>query len=886
MITEFLTRLRFMIFRKEHSELDDELRFHLEQSIAVKVATGLTASEARRQALIEFGGVECTREQCDQQRPGRWIESLAQDVRYALRGLLKNPGFSVVAILSLALGIGASTSMFSLIYAVLLDPVPYADWQRLTYPILLNDDQPGSPQRWFTLTPSQYQELLKARSIDDAVGTQNISSEITGHDIPEDITVSYVTENISDFLRVPPLLGRNLQLSDANAGGQQAPIVLTYDFWMRHYNGDRDVLGRVLEIDHNPYTIVGVMPRRYTWEPDVFVPASLLPDRDRNPMPVMRLKPGVSLATADAEIGAMLQQFAKETPQNFPSRFRVHLEHITDRILGIMGHALLLLFAAVVMLLIIGCVNCSILLLARGMSRQNELAVRTALGASRFRIVRQLLVEALVLAIAGSLIGIVLAYFLARITFGLFPDVFMHESVITVNLPILAFSIALALVSGIFFGMVPSLRMSRPDVSQVMQASGRKIAGRSGQARSLNTLIAAQIALTVVLMGAAGAAIGGFMRVTHQNFGYDPARVMAVPLPLHRNAFLTRESRAAYLEALRQKIATVPGVTQVGVSTNATPPHSGSSLAFEILGAPSVQQEHLRGNFVDSEYFSALHIPLLQGRLWDESENTRGAAAAVINQTLAKRFFPNGNPIGQQIRLSTLRIPPSNGGEVVGVQDTDGWLQIVGVVADSLNDGLDKPVLPALYMPYTRFMWMSTQFLVRTQGPPLAALRSVRLAIHSVNPDQQAVRNVGDLEVWIEHQPEWQQHRLFSILFGVFSGLALVLALIGLYSVISYSVAQRTNEFGIRMALGAQRGHVLWTVARNVGITVGSGLAAGLAITLSIQKFLTQWTANNAHDPLVLAAVALLFLLSAAGACVLPALRATSIDPVQALRYE
>ena len=885
MMTELLTRLRFIIFRKEHCEVDEELRFHLERSIAAKIAAGLTASEARRQALIEFGGVERTREQCDQQRPGRWMGSLAQDIRYALRSLLKNPGFSMVAILSLALGIGATTSMFSLIYAVLLHPVPYADWQRLTYPILFNDEQPGAGDWWFALNWPQYQQLLRAGSIEDAVGTRNMNSEITGHDVPEDVSLSYVTENIGNFLRVPPLLGRNLQPSDAHTG-QQAPAVLDYDFWMRHYNGDRDVIGRVLEIDHKPYIIVGVMPKTYAWWPDVYVPASLLPSRERSLMPVMKLKPGVSLATADAEIGALLHQFAKETPQELPDRFRPHLKHISDRILDSMGHALLLLFAAVVILLVIGCANCSILLLARGMVRQNELAVRTALGASRFRIVRQLLVEALVLAVTGSLIGIVLAYWLARITFGLFPDVFMHESVIRINLPILAFSIALALLSGLVFGLVPSLRMSRPDVSQIMQASGRKIAGRSGQARSLNTLIAAQIALTVVMMGAAGTAIGGFMKMTHLNFGYDPSHVMSVPVPLHRNVFLTRESRAAYFEALRQKIATVPGVVQVSVAGDARPPNSGLDETFEILGMASAQQQRLRGYFIDSAYFSVLHIPLLQGRLWDEAESSRGAAIAVINQTLASQYFPKGNAIGQQIRMPNLKIAPADAGYVVGVPDTDGSLQVIGIMADSLDDGLDKPVQPALYVPYTRFMWLGTQFLVRTQGPPLAAMRAVRLAIQSVNPDQQAERNVRDLQGWIEEQPEWQQHRMFSILFGAFSSLALMLALIGLYSVISYSVAQRTNEFGIRMALGAQRGHVLWIVTRNVGVTIGAGLAAGFLITLGLQKFLTQWTGNNAHDPLILAGVALLFLLSAAAACIVPALRAASVNPVQALRCE
>lgn len=877
---------RALTHRNEISaEVSDELAFHIQARAEELVKRGISLEEATRQARVELGQPSTQGERYREAIGLAPFDSLMGDLRYGLRSLFKNPGFSIVAVLSLALGIGATTSMFSLIYAVLLHPVPYADWQRLTYPIYLNQDQPSSPERWFGLTSSQYRELLQAKSIESASGIMTANGEITGHELPEDVFVNYVTENIGEFTGMPALLGRTLQLSDAR--NTQAIAVLSYEFWMRRYDGDRTVIGHTLEIDHTPYTIVGVLPKDFGWGfPGVYAPMSLVPVREQDIVPVMKLKPGVSLSTADAEIGALVHQFAKETPQYFPSRFQMHLEHISDRVLSAVGPTLALLFAAVVMLLIIGCANCSILLLARGMARQGELAVRTALGASRYRIVRQLLIEALVLAVTGSLLGIGLAYWMAKLIFGLFPDVFMHESVIRINLPILAFSIALALLSGFVFGLLPSLRMSRPDVSKVIQSTGRKVAGRTGHARSLNMLIAAQVALTIIIMGAAGAAVGGFMRMTHRNFGYDPAHVMSVPIPLHSHSYPTREERAAYFDTLRQKIASTPGVTDVAIASNAIPPDNGSNLTFEILGAPSGQRQYLRANFISPEYFSALHIPLLEGRLWDTSENARGAAVAIINQTMARRYFPKDNAIGQQIRTPTLTLQIGDPGQLVGVDDANDWLQIIGVVADSANDGLDKPVQPAIYIPYSRFMWMDTQFLVRTQGPPLASLRAVQLGIQSVNPDQQTANNVLDLNDWIEQQPEFKQQRLFSILFGLFSGLALVLALVGLYSVVSYSVAQRTNEFGVRMALGAQRSHVLWIVARNVGITVSCGLAAGLAFYAALHRLLMHWTQNSDSSPLILAAVAALFLLCAALACVVPALRAASIDPMQALRYE
>jgi predicted permease len=389
-----------------------------------------------------------------------------------------------------------------------------------------------------------------------------------------------------------------------------------------------------------------------------------------------------------------------------------------------------------------------------------------------------------------------------------------------------------------------------------------------------------------VLMGAAGVAIFGFMKMTNRDFGYDAAHLMSVPLPFHRHSLLTREHRAEYIETLRRKIATVPGVTQVAISADATPPDSGESRPFEILGAPFAQKQFMRAEFTDAEYFSVLRIPLLEGRLWDETENTRGAAVCIINQTLAREYFPNGNAIGSQIRLSDLEIPAVNPGELVGVPDTTGWLQVIGVVADSLDNGLDKPVLPAVYVPYSRFMWEFTQFLIRTDGPPLAALHPIQLAIQSINSDQQTERNVRDLQQWIAQEPEVQQQRLFSILFGLFSSLALALALVGLYSVVSYSVAQRTNEFGIRMALGAQRAHVLWIVSRSIGLTVVSGLAAGLVVFVTLHSLLMHIAGNSDSNPFILVGIVTLFIFCAALACTIPAMRATSIDPMQALRKE
>jgi ABC-type antimicrobial peptide transport system permease subunit len=309
-------------------------------------------------------------------------------------------------------------------------------------------------------------------------------------------------------------------------------------------------------------------------------------------------------------------------------------------------------------------------------------------------------------------------------------------------------------------------------------------------------------------------------------------------------------------------------------------------MPFEILGMPTTQKQRIRVSFIDPGYFSTLQIPLLQGRVWDGTENHNGRAVVVINQTFARRYFEQGSVIGRQVRVPVLKTQTAEGSEVVGVLDSDGWMQIIGIVGDSLNDGLDKPVQPAVYVPYTRFMWDSAQMLVRTEGMPLAALHSIRAAVQSVHSDQEVINSYGDLNQWLEQQPVYQQQRLFSILFGLFSGLALVLGLVGLYSVVSYSVAQRTNAFGIRMALGASRLHILWIVVRSVGVTIGCGLAGGFVLFAVLHRLLMHWTKNSDSNPMIPVAVALLFLLCAGLACIFPALRAASIDPMQALRYE
>jgi predicted permease len=812
------------------------------------------------------------------------MQIFLQDVRYSLRQLRKSPAFTWTSVLSLALGIGATTAVFSVVYAVLMNPYPYRNSDRMVHLVL---EKKTGGQFFCGLTGSQVQQLRMARSVESVVAEDDWNLTTTDGDVPEDVAGVYLTSNAFEHFGVPALLGRGLIPSDAPFGRDPQPVaVLGYAFWQRHYNGSRDVVGKNIQLVHKTYTIVGVAQPRFTWgDGDVYLPLKLTSDPVRQFSPATKLEPGVSREAANAEFQALLNQFARETPGHFPDAgFRVRVQGLNDMFVQRLGRTLFLLLGAVSLLLVIGCANVSILLLARGTARQHELAIRSAIGSSRVRILRQLLTESLALSVGGAILGVFLAYeSLALIVAWLPQYSFPHEAAIAVNLPVLFFSVALALATGILFGLSPALQFSRPELSQVMQASARKLTSGVRGKRSHNILVASQIALTLVLLTAAGGAMAGFLHLMHASLGYDPQRTMSVGIPVHDGTFKTWEERSAYFDQILQKIASMPEIEQAGISTNATPPSNGSDAKFEILGAAAHEQEQIRANLVSPEYFAVLHIPLLQGKLWDRTETLRGAHVAVINDTMARKFWPHGDALGRQIRLPEIKADPPF---QVDAQGADSWLRIIGIVADARDDGLRNPIKPGVYVPYTLQMGMFTQFLVRTRVPPLTVLHSIRAEIQKVNGEQQVFNNTRDLEHWITTQREWAQERFVATLFGTFSILALLLAAIGLYSVVSYGVVQRTNEFGIRMALGAGRSDVLRLVFSSTTLSVGSGLLAGGILSLALGKLIASWNEGSSSSPLILLGVIVLLAFVSVLACLFPARRASSIDPITALRYE
>ena len=807
---------------------------------------------------------------------------LSSDLRFFVREFRRRPYFTLTAIFSLAIGIGATSAVFSVIYAVLINPYPYPAASRI---VELRLQDKASNDHYVILSGQQLNQLRQVRSIDSIVGITWWNLTTTDGDLPEDVQGVAVSTESPNHFGIPARIGRWFIPSDAPPGEDpQRVAVLSYEFWQRFFVGDPNIIGKKLQLVHQTYEVIGVMPPRFKWgDGEVYLPLKVLQDATLSFGCSIKLKTGVTPAQASAELQPLIERFAKESPSRYPDTFRVELRSIVDLYARPLGPTLYLLLGAVASLLLIGCANVSILLLARGAQRQHELAVRAAVGASRLRMMRQLLTESLAVATIGAAVGILFAWRgLAVITAFLPSGSFPSESVIRMNVPVLLFSIALAFITTIFFGLWPAVQLSRPELARLMQTNARRVAGSAHAQRTHGVMIGAQVALTILLLTAASAAAKGFLRLINTDLGYDPRNAMSLPIPIHQNSHVSWRDRSQYFERLRAKLAAMPEVVEAGLSTNATPPLPIGGALIEIMSRQQAEKPNVRVNLVSPEYFSILKIPLLQGRLWDHPETMRGAPLAIINQTMARQYWPDGNAIGQQIRIPALKDEPPY---YPAAKGSNEWLQIVGIVGDTRNNGLRNPIKPAVYVPYTLRMPMYTQILVRTRVPPLSVLRDMRRQIVEVDPEQQTTR-VRDLEAWITGQPDYAQQRLIAGLFGLFSILALILATVGLYSVVTYTVATRTNEFGIRMALGAKSADVFHIVVRSTAINVGAGIAAGLILTFAFDKLATKWVTESSRDPLILAGVTMLLIAVAFLASLVPARRASAVDPMVAFRYE
>jgi predicted permease len=808
------------------------------------------------------------------------MRTLVQDLRYAFRQFLKSPGFTASAVLSLMLGIGATTAIFSVVYGVLLDPYPYKDANRMVH-VELKDKNGRGPL--LIVNGTQAQEVLKASSVDDAFLQDEKRENLTGDKFPVSVLVGLYSPNMFDYMGVPPLLGREFTPADA-PGGNPAPVaVLSYLFWQRQYGASHDVIGKSIELDHTPYTVIGVVPPRFTWgDDDVYLPAMPSADPHYYWNSFIKLKPGTKYPAAQAEMQLLVDRFAKDDPKNYPQERRVKVVSLNEEVLGRFAGTLVFLFGAVVVLLLIGCANVSILLLARGTARQHELAVRTSMGAGRGRLIRQLLTESVLLSVTGAALGVLAAYWGVKALSTMLPYYsFPHEAAIHVNAMVLIFSAAIALLTGILFGISPAYQLSRPPLSALIQASSAKL---TGSARSRNThrlLIAGQVALTLLLLAGAGGAMRTFVAKVHTPLGFDPDHVFAMNVALPKGATTTWQERINENEMIRLVVAQTPGVAEAGVSTTWFPGFGGFNAKIEVQSKPTLTDAQAVLTLISPQLLSTLRIPLLRGRIFDDAESKRAAHLAMVNQAFVKQYLGGLDPIGQSVRSPMLKIDQPN---LLSAQSPDDWLEVVGVVGDAKNDSLDHPVKPAIFLPYSFILPTDEAFIVRASGDPDTAIRSVKERLREVNSELVVGRD-HTLGWWLDTDG-WGRERFIATLFGIFAALALVLAATGLYSVVSFGVTQRTQELGIRMALGARPVSVVKLVLGSTAAMLSVGVAVGLTLSVILNRVVASWAGGSSRDPVTLIVAAAILFLVAGIACVLPAWRAASIDPMRALRLE
>jgi predicted permease len=877
-----------------HDQVEEEFRFHLDAYAEDLVRRGMPLADAQRQARLDLGRPGTQNEKYRDAIGLRAWDEVWSDFRYGLRGLMRNPGFSAITILSLALSIGMATAMFSLVHAVLLDVYPYADSDRTVNPIVFDPAHPDGWD-WFVLTRAQFKSYRSAPLFEDVLGLANLNVQMLNADDQQDAKITALTKNASGFLRVKPLLGRGLQDSDGDYGEPPPNIVvLGYKFWLKQFGGDASALGRKVRLTtglpgsttSQSYTIVGVMPARFTLggTPDFYMPLSQVTIPEVRLIAFAKLKPGVTAEQASASVDAMVHEFAKQDPPMYPKQFQTRLELLikgfTDRSKFVRGLPILML--AVAMLLLIGCANCSILLLARGSTRTHEFALRAAIGASPFRLVRQLLVECLTVSLIGSVLGVALSYYLARLPLQLADDLFPSESVIRVDLSVLAFSVALAMTAGVLFGLWPALRFARPQISQTLQQSSRRTASRGGHA-SLRRLISGQIALTLVLLTVAAGAIAGFRNLVNVHLGYNPENTTFVAGSYTLDNVKTWAERSARSERIRNALVAVPGVISVAES-DSVPPSGGNRIPFQIVGSSPVPGETAAFAGVGPNYFSMLQIPLLEGRTWTDAEFKQGLPVAVVNQAFVRQYGRGLTVLDRSIRFPDLD-PARLRNAVHSAAFTAPEFQVLGVVADAVNDGLDKPVAPEVYINGNILLFPGVPFLVRTQGDPGQYASALRHALRE-GGSRFAFVSTFSLQQFVERDESWRRQRLVASLFGIFAVAALALALVGIYSVVAYLVAQRTQEFGIRLALGAPRGHILWLVLRNNLTVILSGTAVGLLLSWIVRQESGRWLEGSLQSPVLMAGTAALFITVAIAACLAPACSAALIQPNRVLHAE
>jgi putative ABC transport system permease protein len=809
----------------------------------------------------------------------RWVERLGQDLNYAVRSFRRSPVFVLVALLSLTLGIGATSAIFSVIYGVLISPYPYAKPAEIWAPQVRALDGRGG----HTYSLDELRALSEVPAFSDVMATSMETVLMTGEFAPESFGGVLLSGNAFNFLGVPAVAGRTIQPGDIRPDGQAEPVVvLSHRLWLRLVEGNPSAIGRTLRLNGRPHTVIGVMPPRFGWYGNDGFWLPLSPTRTDVPWinPIVRLAPAVSKAAAEAQLGALNNRLALERPSTFPPQgFTTTLRNYLDVTVasGEMQTSLRLLLGAVAFLLLIACANVANLQLARGTARAREMAVRISIGAGRRRLVRQLLTESVLLSLAGGVLGVLFALVAIRSIVGLMPEFYVpNESRVAINLPVMLFSLGVSLVTGIVFGLVPALQSSSPDVADALKAGRSTGAGTHGT-RTRNLLVVIEVALSVVLLVSAGLTVRTFFVIQKLDAGVRVDRVLIVGVPLPPAKYTTLEQRNRFAEELLERVGNLPGVEAATLGV----PFGGPQSPLTIPGQPADDSKRIMINLAGADHLRTFGIALRRGRMFDASEVRRGDRVAVVNEA-ALTLWPAGeNPIGARLRLGVLERPPAR-----ALADTDRppEVTVIGVIADTRNAGLRADPVPVVVLPYSVLAPLQRPLAVRTIGDPNLLLNPVRAQVREMDSDQPLGRPITLSDALGE---EVIQPRFTMALFSAFAALGLTLAAAGIYSVLSFHVTRRTHELGVRLALGAPRGHVLGLMLTMGGRLVVTGLVIGIVASLASMRLLrSQLFGVQPADPIAYAVVSLLLGLVALAACYIPARRAAGVDPMVALRQE
>jgi putative ABC transport system permease protein len=809
--------------------------------------------------------------------------TLMQDIRYGLRGLWRNPAFTLVAVLSLALGIGANTAIFSLVNAVLLRPLPLLkEPERL---VLVWEDQASIGVTRDDVAPGNFFDWKAQNQVfEEMAALRWLSVNLTGDGEPERVQAYGATANFFPLLGVQPALGRNF-LPEEDSPGAARAVILSYGLWQRRYGGEPDIVGRSIVLDGEKYAVVGVMPAGFQFlqsSVGLWVPASFSQEeltlRSSNYLTVVgRLKPGVTLDQAQADIGAITERIAHDYP-NDAQGLKSEVVPLREQLTGRIQRSLIMLLCAVTLVLLIACANIANLLLARAAGRRKEIAVRTALGASRTRIVRQLLTESVLLSTLGSVCGLLLAEWSFEFLKKLIPDSMALIASLKIDLTVLGYTLLISLLTGIVFGLAPALQASRIDLNEALKQSGGRTGLSAGGGRLRGAFVVVEVALALILLVGAGLLIQTVFHMQSQYSFFEPEKLLTLRTALPLNKYKEHARRVAFYDQVLERVRALPGVVNAGYTTSVPLQWKGGANGFMIEGQeqrPDSVTPNAIHRQINTDYLQTMSIALREGRYFDEHDDEQSQPVVIINETLARQYWPGQNPLGRRINLGS----PDEGMP---------WMTVVGVAVDVRQMGMDAPVKAEMYLPYrqikTHAFFGPRDLVVRTNGDPVSLVPAVRHEIQSVDPDQ-PLSNIATMEKLLAD--ETGARGLGMMLLAAFASLALVLAVLGIYGVLAYSVAQHTQEIGVRLALGAQPRDVLKLILGHglflTLIGVGIGLAGAIAVTRLIASMLFNVSAT---DPVTFAAVSLLLITVALIASYIPARRAMRVDPMEALRCE